>query len=107
MSKDRRYKDIDEALRMGQYYEKLADDESRKKILIEQSVRTRILELLKDNKISQEIGEGIKRDIGLIEDVRRQQKLYEGWSHEAYSEAMKIDASKAAEGLPAQEASHE
>lgn len=107
MSKDRRYKDIDEALRMGQYYEKLADDESRKKILIEQSVRTRILELLKDNKISQEIGEGIKRDIGLIEDVRKQQRLYEERSRDAYTEAMRIDATKAAERLPAQEASHE
>ena len=104
MSKDRRYKDKDEALRMGEYYEKLADDESRKKILIEQSVRTRILELLQDHKISQEIGEGIKRDIGLIEDVRRQQRLYEGWSHDAYGEAMRIDAEKAAEGLPEVEA---
>lgn len=104
MSKDRRYKDKDEALRMGEYYEKLADDESRKKILIEQSVRTRILELLQDHKISQEIGEGIKRDIGLIEDVRRQQRLYEGWSQDAYGEATRIDAEKAAEGLPEVEA---
>ena len=91
------YKNKADAKSMADYYAKKVDKEAEKLVLIEKSIRERILVVLNKNELTNKsIRDAIKTDIEILDEIDEDLTCYRKCRDEANDEAKKYECEEEA-----------